>query len=116
MLLLLPFQTHPTIPEYLLLDGLEEGGKVSSFEHYFLPVLVVSLSEELFVEIEFYVGRFQELQFVFEFVDNVLDPFLTLVPYPDMDEFLVGRVGEFLAFGETVHEKIPIISLGDIAD
>lgn len=102
------------IPKYLFFNRLEERGEICSFEHYLLSVFVISLSVELPIKIEFYIGSFQYLKFIAEFIDNVFYPLFALISYPDVDEFFVWRVGERFSFGECMNEKIPVVSLGDI--
>lgn len=81
-----------------------------------MPVFVVSLCKEFFIEIEFYIGSLERLQLVFELVDDILDSLFALVSNPDMDEFFVGRIGKSFSFRKRMNEEIPIIPFGDVPD
>lgn len=81
-----------------------------------MSVFVISLGKKLSVKIELDIRSFENLEFISEFVDDILDSFFAWVSYPDMHEFLVWGIGELFPLRECVYEKISIISLGDIFD
>jgi len=81
-----------------LLDGSEDRGEVFSFEDDFLGVFVIAFGENLAVKIELDIRSLQDLEFVFELVDDVSDPLFAWVTHPEVHELSVRRIRECLAF------------------
>lgn len=63
-----------------------------------MGIFVIALGENLAIEIELDIRSFEDLEFVFEFVDDISDPLFARITHPEVHEFSVRRIRECFAF------------------